>query len=78
MRGQRCRLKTSTLAIVVNDGQNLPITIPAGDLVQVVDGWLSGARLLAVEWEGKTVMMFTTDIREHGERLDSSEGKGAA
>jgi hypothetical protein len=70
MRGQRYRMKTPTLAITANDDQNTPITIPRGDVVEVVDGPLDGDRLLDVQWDGKTVMMFTTDIRERGERLD--------
>jgi hypothetical protein len=72
MRGQRYRLKTPTLAIVVRDGQNAPITIPSGAEIEVVNGPLDGNRLLDVAWEGKTVMMFTTDIRERGERLDGA------
>lgn len=69
IRGQRFRMKTPTLAIMAHDGQNTPITIPVGAVVEVVDGPLDGNRLLDVQWNGKTVMMFTTDIRERGERV---------
>ena len=72
MRGQRYRMKTPTLAIMAHDGQNTPITIPKGGEIQVVDGPLDGDRLVDVLWEYKPVMMFTTDIRERGERLDGT------
>jgi hypothetical protein len=65
------RLKTPTLAIMTHDGQRIPITIPQGGTVVVVNGPLDGTWLVDVEWEGKTVMMFTTDVRERGERLDA-------
>ena len=67
--GQRYRLNTPTLAVVKQDGQNRPTTIPSGAVVKVTDVPLDGNRLVDVKWEGKTVMMFTTDIRERCERL---------
>jgi len=44
--------------------------IPHGAIVKLIDGSLDGNRLVDVEWEGKTVMMFTTDIRERCERVN--------
>jgi hypothetical protein len=70
MRGHRFRLKTPTVAIAARDGHNVPITIPKGGEVEVANGPLEGDRLLDVVWEGKTVRMFTQDIRSRGERLD--------
>ena len=70
MRGQRYRIRTPTLAIMDHDGHKIPIMVPVGSEITVVDGPLDGNRLLDVEWAGKTVMMFTTDIRERGEQLD--------
>jgi hypothetical protein len=64
MRGQRYRFKTATLAIIKLDGQNCPTSIPSGAVVQVISGPLDGDRLIDVKWDGKTVLMFTTDIRE--------------
>ena len=69
IRGQRYRLNTPTLAIVNQDGQNRPISIPSGAVVKVTNGLLDGNRLVDVKWDGKTVMMFTTDIRERCEQL---------
>ena len=69
IRGQRYRLNTPTLAIIKQDGQNRPTTIPPDSVVKVMDGLLEGNRLVDVRWDGKTVMMFTTDIRERCEQL---------
>ena len=68
---EQYRLKTPTLAIMAHDGQKIPMTIPQGGIVVVVNGPLDGTRLVDVEWGGKTVMMFTTDVRERGERLSA-------
>ena len=70
MRGQRYRLQTATLAIIAHDGQNCPTTVPSGAVVKVVAGPLDGNRLVDVRWDGKTVMMFTTDIRERCVKLE--------
>ena len=72
VRGQRYRLNTPTLAIFNQDGQHHPVTVPLGAVVKVIDGPLDGNRLVDVRWEGKTVMMFTTDIRERCERLEDN------
>ena len=83
MPGERYVLKSPTLAIAGQDAQNRPLTkysvrllgsstelIPLGAVVRVIDGPLDGNRLVDVDWEGKTVMMFTMDILERCERLD--------
>jgi hypothetical protein len=51
--------------------------IPLGAVVRVMDSPLmdsplDGNRLVDVDWDGRTVMMFTTDIRERCERLDDN------
>lgn len=70
MRGLRFRMITPTLAIRDQDGLKIPVTVPKGSEIEVVDGPLDGDRLLDVLWEGQAVMMFTTDIRERGEQID--------
>jgi hypothetical protein len=69
IRGQRYRLNTPTLGIVKTDGHNSPVTIPDGAVVKVTTNPLDGDRLVDVIWDGKTITMFTTDIRERGVRL---------
>jgi hypothetical protein len=70
LRGQRYRLQTPTLAIVNLEGHNCPTTVPSGAIVKMASGSLDGNRLVDVIWDGQTVMMFTTDIRERGVKLE--------
>jgi hypothetical protein len=70
LTGQSYRLKESTLAIIAIDGRNHPTTVPTGAIIKLVDGPLDGNRLVDVAWDGKTVMMFATDIRERGVKLE--------
>ena len=66
MRGQHYRLKTSTLAIFAyadDPDHEIHVTIPQAATVEVVEASLNGSPPLDVRWEGKTVMMFTTDLR---------------
>jgi hypothetical protein len=71
MVGQRFRMKTPTLAIMTQDGAKIPVMIPKGAEVEVLDGPLNGNRLVDVRWEDKTVMVFTNDVRDRGERVDA-------
>ena len=70
MRGQHYRLKTPTLAILAcadDPEHKIPMTIPQGGVVEVVETDLNGNRLVDVRWEDKLGMMFTTDLRTRGE-----------
>jgi hypothetical protein len=69
MRGQHYRMRTPTLAIILHDGHMVPLTIPKGGEIEVIGGPADDDRLLDVTWEGKTVLMFTIDIRGRGERV---------
>ncbi len=71
MRGQMYRMKKQTLAIRVHDGQKLPTSIPAGSEIEVADT-LDGDRLLDVRWEGNSVRMFSSDICEYGEPIETT------
>ena len=69
MRGQLYRMKIPAVAIQTQDGRNTPLTIPQDAEIEVVNGPIDGDRLVDVHWGDKTVMMFTMDIRERGERV---------
>ena len=69
--GHSYRMQSATLAIINLEGQNHPTTVPSGAIVRVIDGPLDGNRLVDVAWNGKTVMMFTTDIRDRGVWLEN-------
>ena len=70
MTVQRYRLKSSTLAIMLKDGQQHPVTVPVGSIVQARNGSLDGDRLIDVEWDGRTVSMFSIDLRDRGENVE--------
>jgi hypothetical protein len=61
------KLNSPTLAIMgLANGKRIPVTVPKGAVVKVVNGPLNGTRLVDVEWDGEAVMMFTIDLRERG------------
>ena len=66
---QTYRLKTCTLAILDQDGQKIPMRIPTGSTVEIIEQDINGNRLVDVKWEGKKVTMFTIDLRERGEAV---------
>jgi hypothetical protein len=70
------RLKTATIGAVRDNGdvRPLPITIPAGVLLTVIDDDLGRTGYVRVQWEGRIVTMFAIDLRERGERVDSATG----
>lgn len=72
MPGECYRLKTPTLAIMVQEGQRIPVTIPLGGVVKLVDGPLNGERLVDVEWEAKPLLMFSVDPRDRGEIVEAA------
>ena len=73
MQGQVFRLKTPTLGIISSDDSHrVAVTIPKDAIVTVVNGPLDSNRLVDVLWEGKTVMMFTQDPRNRGERVEGA------
>ena len=67
MQGEYHRLSKSTLAIMSpTNGKRIPVTVPKGAVVKVVNGPLDGTRLGYLEWDGETIMMFTVNVRESG------------
>jgi hypothetical protein len=73
MAGKRYRLNFPKIALM----NRLPITIPAGGVVQLIPGPLDENWLLDVEWEGKPVVMFASDLRAHGELVGQNRNLGA-
>ena len=68
------RLKSPTLVLLPFDqGLRIPVTIPQDDTVVVADLDINGNRLIDVTWEGNTVMMFTADLRDRGERVGTDD-----
>ena len=57
------------------NGKRIPVTVPKGAVVKVMNGPLDGTRLVDVEWDGEAVMMFTVDLRERGTLIAQASGK---
>jgi hypothetical protein len=70
MVGKRYRLNTPALAIMNHEGQRFRLTVPLGDVIQVLSGPLDEDWLLDVDWKGKALTMFANDLREHGELVE--------
>jgi len=73
MREQRFRLQAPIMAILSQDDYWVPVTIPNGSIVEVIDGPLDGNKVVDVKWEGKSVTMFAIHLRDHGARIDGGD-----
>ena len=65
-RHETYKLNSALLAIYTLDGERMPVMVPSGATVTITDGPLDGLRLVDVLWEGKTVVVFTVDLRDRG------------
>ena len=64
MISESYRLDKAILCIHSETPENRrSVFIPAGATVSVTDGPLDGLRMVDVLWDGKTVMLFTVDLR---------------
>ncbi len=73
------KLKRSVLAIG-NNGERVPVMIPEGAVVTLVEIPLNHSRrMLDVEWDGRTLTMFTQDLLERGvkEKLERASASAA-
>jgi hypothetical protein len=69
MNGQKYRVRETALAILSSGGERVPVTLPINAILILIDGPLDGNRLVDVTWEGKTLMMFTQDMRDRCDLL---------
>ena len=81
MAVHRFRLNSATMAVHYrhDDQKGVALIIPAGSEVishEVVDGrpGFDRSKLVAVEWDGRTVCMFLLDLLERGERVQQAGG----
>jgi hypothetical protein len=66
------RVRETTFAILTLDGSRISITLPVNAIVLLIDGPLDGHRLVEILWEGKTLLMFTQDLRSRCDALDQN------
>ena len=69
MRGKCFRIKTPTVAIERRDDETRLLQVPSNAAVTVIGGLADSNRLVDVEWDGRTVMMFTRDLLERCEPI---------
>jgi hypothetical protein len=62
------RIKDPTLGIVDIDGRSSMLTVPVGSIV-TVEHTAAESPLQRVEWDGRTMMMFTRDLRTRAELI---------
>jgi hypothetical protein len=75
--GKTFRLNNSVLGIYIDDTlHKIAVALPKGATVLVVETDLNGNRLVDVIWEGKTVMMFTIDLRNRCTLVESEPNIG--
>ena len=67
MVGFSYRITSPTFAMFCRDGNRGTLIVPVGAVVLLIDGPLDGNRLVDVEWNGESLMMFTLDLRERAE-----------
>ena len=65
----RYRLRTTTLGVFQKPTRPVAISIPAGTILKVPDGFANAAGFVEVEWDGKRVQIFAVDLRERGELI---------
>jgi hypothetical protein len=75
----RFRLQSATLAVQYRNGEakGIATMIPAGSAVTPLDpielrSGFDRSKLIAVEWDGKTVCMFLLDLLERGAQVDAA------
>jgi len=59
----RYRITNPTLALLQEDGHHVARTVPTGAFITVDSAAFGGEKLVNVTWDGKTVTMFTLDLR---------------
>ena len=62
-------MRTPTLALDETTVQRIGVTLPAGSIIDVIDGPKADNPLLRVVCDKKWLLMFEQDIRDHCEEL---------
>jgi hypothetical protein len=67
------RISKSAIVLLVEDERNVAHTLPAGAIVEALDGRIGKTGLLYVVWEGRKGLMFAVDLRWRGHKVDESK-----
>ena len=71
--GQCFRLTRSAMAVAQQDSRNVPIMVPEGAIIELLNGPFDGVRLMDVRYDGELRMMFTNDMENHTDQVDKAE-----
>ena len=69
LTGKRFRLERGTLAVEQADGKRCAVTIPVGEIIEVVAGPNHGDGLVNVLWGRRSVEMFEVDVDVRGTEI---------
>ncbi len=66
--GDRFRLSRSAVGIVLRNGKEVRIPIPAGTVIEIIGGPFNGTHLLDVRCNDEMVLMYTADLEGAAKR----------
>ena len=59
------RIDTPVVGVHWAKSEKTRITLPAGAIIELLNGIAEGARIIGVKWEGRILMMLLQDIQVH-------------
>jgi hypothetical protein len=70
LAGKRYRLTSDTLAIESVNERRIAVTVPTGEIVEVIRGSRpDDTRMVDVKWNGKVLVIFAEDLQRRGENI---------
>jgi hypothetical protein len=67
------RITSPTISMFLAEGRYVSRLLPKEARVTIQSETFDGNKLVEVRYEGKTVMMFTQDLRTRGEKIEDEE-----
>ena len=64
------RITDPTLAMYLEDGHHVSETVPRGATISTDGKKFNGEKLIEIIWNSKSMMMFTQDVKKHGQLID--------
>ena len=64
-------LSTPTLSLIEEKGHHTALMVPQGATITIAEEAFCGDRLIEVQWDGRTVLMFADDLRLRLKRFET-------
>ena len=61
-------LSGPTLSLIEENGRHTALMVPQGATITIAEEAFCGDRLIEVQWDGRTVLMFAEDLRTRLQR----------